>query len=141
MSGAAGDIQPKCHHKEHPGEGVFKSHDCIQKLVKLIILLRHANVNKTENTSQMDNRTERVDLAIVGGRCLTMDPQNRGFSDSLILIRKGKIIWLGERGEYQGRYEAKKTLQASGKLIIPAFINAHTHLSLSLSRSLRTALR
>ncbi len=89
----------------------------------------------------MDQITQNYDLAIVGGRCLTLDPSYTEFSDSLILIRDGKISWLGERKEYRGRYQASKTLQASGKLIMPAFINAHTHLSLSLYRGLGSDMK
>lgn len=89
----------------------------------------------------MEDKPEIFDLAIVGGRCLTLDPDYSEISDSLILVRSGKIHWLGERGDYHGRYRASKILQASGKLIMPAFINAHTHLSLSLYRGLGTGLK
>ncbi len=89
----------------------------------------------------MEQKPEFFDLAIVGGRCLTLDHTFSEISDSLILIRKGLIIWIGERSTYTGRYKAVKTLQASGKLIIPSFINAHTHLSLSLYRGLGTDLK
>jgi len=89
----------------------------------------------------MDQIPEIFDLAIIGGRCLTLDPDYSEFSDSLILIRNGQISWLGERRDYRGRYQAAKTLQASGKLIMPALINAHTHLSLSLYRGLGTDLK
>lgn len=89
----------------------------------------------------MDPKPEKFDLAIVGGRCLTLDADFSELSDSLILVRDGKICWLGNRKDYHGRYEAVKTLQASGKLIMPALINAHTHLSLSLYRGLGTDLK
>jgi len=89
----------------------------------------------------MNQTPETVDLAIIGGRCLTLDPDYSEFSDSLILIKNGKISWIGEKREYTGRYQAVRSLQASGKLIIPAFINAHTHLSLSLYRGLGTDLK
>lgn len=89
----------------------------------------------------MDNLTEFFDLAIVGGRCLTLDGNFTEIADTLILVRNGQISWLGERKEYRGRYQAGKTIQASGKLLMPALINAHTHLSLSLYRGLGTGLR
>ena len=85
--------------------------------------------------------TSEFDLAIVGGHCLTMDDTFKETSDSLILVTKGKIGWIGERKDYPGRYHALKTIQASGKLIMPALINGHTHLSLSLYRGLGTDLR
>lgn len=89
----------------------------------------------------MEQKPELFDLAIVGGRCLTLDHKFSEISDCLILIRKGLIGWIGERKDYTGRYKAARTLQASGKIIIPSFINAHTHLSLSLYRGLGTDLK
>jgi 5-methylthioadenosine/S-adenosylhomocysteine deaminase len=89
----------------------------------------------------MENKPVLFDLAIVGGRCLTLDQNFSERADSLILVRNGLISWMGERKEYKNRYQATKTLQASGKLIIPSFINAHTHLSLSLYRGLGTDLK
>lgn len=88
-----------------------------------------------------DPITKIFDLAIVGGRCLTLDPVFSEFSDSLILVSSGKIDWIGERKDYPGRYQAARTLQASGKMIMPAFINGHTHLSLSLYRGLGSDLK
>lgn len=89
----------------------------------------------------MDQTPDNYDLAIIGGQCLTLDSVYSEYSDSLILIRKEKIAWIGEKKNYPGRYRARKTLQASGKLIIPAFINAHTHLSISLYRGLGSDLK
>ena len=89
----------------------------------------------------MEQKPALFDLAIVGGRCLTLDQNFSEIKDSLILVRNGLIFWMGERKDYEGRYHSAKTLQASGKLIIPSFINAHTHLSLSLYRGLGTDLK
>ena len=89
----------------------------------------------------MEQKPEIFDLAVVGGRCLTLQADFPEISDSLILIKNGQIGWLGEKKDFPGRYRANSTLQTSGKLIIPAFINAHTHLSISLYRGLGTDLK
>jgi 5-methylthioadenosine/S-adenosylhomocysteine deaminase len=89
----------------------------------------------------MEPKLTYADLAIVGGRCLTLDKDFSEYSDTLVLIKDGLIRWIGERKDFQGRYQAKKSIQASGKIILPAFINAHTHLSLSLYRGLGTDLK
>lgn len=89
----------------------------------------------------MEQQPEKYDLAIVGGRCITLDQDFSEISDSLILVRSGKIAWMGERKDFTGRYRATRILQASGKLILPSFINAHTHLSISLYRGLGTDLK
>ncbi|MFH0761213.1 MAG: amidohydrolase [Bacteroidota bacterium] len=80
------------------------------------------------------------DLAITGGHCLTLDSGFTEIPDSLLLIKDGNICYLGGSADYPGTYRADKTLQASGKFIMPAFINAHTHLSLSLYRGIGSDL-
>jgi len=80
------------------------------------------------------------DLAIEGGECLSMDPAYTRYTDSLILINRGNIEFIGEKKDFAGSWKARKTINAKGKLILPAFINGHTHLSLSLYRGLGTEL-
>lgn len=81
------------------------------------------------------------DLAITGGHCLTLDPEFTEIRDSLILIRNGDICYLGAESEFPGAYQARKTLRVSGKYIMPAFINGHTHLSLSIYRGIGSDLK
>ena len=89
----------------------------------------------------MTETTNQFDLAIQGGYCLTLDPSYREVPDSLILIRDGLISYLGNTSNYTGSYTASRTLSAAGKYIMPALINGHTHLSLSLYRGIGTDLR
>jgi 5-methylthioadenosine/S-adenosylhomocysteine deaminase len=81
------------------------------------------------------------DLAITGGYCLTLDSGFTEIPDCLILVKDGCISYLGDPAGYQGCYMAEKTIQAKGKFIMPAFFNAHTHLSLSLYRGIGTDLK
>jgi 5-methylthioadenosine/S-adenosylhomocysteine deaminase len=80
------------------------------------------------------------DLAISGGECLTLDPDFTQYNDPLILIDKGIIAFIGNRKDYPSTFKALKSINANGKLILPSFINGHTHLSLSLYRGLGTEL-
>jgi 5-methylthioadenosine/S-adenosylhomocysteine deaminase len=54
-----------------------------------------------------------------------------GISRADVLIEDGKIAKIG-RGI---REKAEKTIDASGKIVIPGLVNMHTHLSMSLLRN------
>jgi 5-methylthioadenosine/S-adenosylhomocysteine deaminase len=88
----------------------------------------------------VNRHQQYYDLAILGGECLTLDSRFTEFRDSVILINNGRIDYIGEKKDFIGPYKAKKTIHARGKLIMPAFFNAHTHLSLSMYRGLGTDL-
>lgn len=68
-----------------------------------------------------------------------MDSENPHIQDGLLLIRSGKIEFIGTRGDIKN-YKAAKTIYAKGKYLLPPFFNQHTHLSLSLYRGLGTDL-
>ncbi|MFO7616424.1 MAG: amidohydrolase, partial [Bacteroidales bacterium] len=84
---------------------------------------------------------EWFDIAVTGGRVLTLDTAFTEYDDALILVKDGKIQFIGERASYPGEYRAHRVLSGSDRLILPTFFNAHTHLSISLYRGLGTDLR
>ncbi len=48
--------------------------------------------------------------------------------EGAVAVRNGKILAVGENREILRRFEAKKTTDASGKTVMPGFVDAHTHL-------------
>ncbi len=77
----------------------------------------------------------RVDLAVVGGTVITMDPDRRIVEDGLILAENGNISYVGSR-EGAGEFEAQKTLDARGHLVLPGLIDAHGHAGHSLVKAM-----
>ncbi len=69
-----------------------------------------------------------------------MDPENPVIQDGILLARAGKIEFIGSPKDSPD-YQAKKTIFAGSRYILPPFFNQHTHLSLSLYRGLGTDLR
>jgi len=51
-----------------------------------------------------------------------------------LAVHKGRIVDVGRRQEIKKRFESKETLDASGKVVMPGFIDPHTHLVFSGSR-------
>jgi imidazolonepropionase len=49
-------------------------------------------------------------------------------------IRKGQIAWAGTQKEYAGQYRAKREIDAAGRVVMPGFVDPHTHAVFAGSR-------
>lgn len=70
-----------------------------------------------------------VDLLISGGLVYTMDSQRRIIKDGAIAIEGNKIVEVGKTEKLESKYSPEKNIDASGKAVLPGFVNIHTHLS------------
>ena len=84
---------------------------------------------------------EKVDLLVVGGRIVTMDSSRSILEDGAIAVRGERILGIGSSREIAGRYEAKRTISAKGKIILPGLINAHNHAPMTLFRGIADDLK
>lgn len=81
-------------------------------------------------------RPNSADLIIVGATVVTMDKTHRVIEKGGVAIRGDKIIAVGTRAEITRRYRAARTIDATGRAIIPGLINTHTHVPMSLFRGI-----
>jgi len=51
-----------------------------------------------------------------------------------LAVHKGRIVDVGRRQEIKKRFESKETLDVSGKVVMPGFVDPHTHLVFAGSR-------
>jgi 5-methylthioadenosine/S-adenosylhomocysteine deaminase len=79
---------------------------------------------------------EKADLLITGGTVVTMDAQRRVINDGAVAIRGDSIVGVGSRAEIESCFEAPKTIDAHGALVMPGLINGHAHAAMSLFRGL-----
>ncbi len=79
---------------------------------------------------------ESVDLLLINGVVVTMDPGGNVFMDGAVALRGHEIVAVGHSGELTARYEARETHDCRGCAIIPGLINAHAHVPMSLLRGL-----
>ena len=79
---------------------------------------------------------ERVDLLVSGGTVVTMDSGKRVIEDGTVAVRGDAILAVGARQEIESRYEAGRTIDAHGKIVMPGLINSHAHAAMSLFRGL-----
>ncbi len=79
---------------------------------------------------------QQVDLIITGGKILLLDEQNTHLENASIAIDKCDIIAIGPSLDITKTYSAKKTIDAQNSLIMPGFINCHTHAAMTCFRGI-----
>jgi 5-methylthioadenosine/S-adenosylhomocysteine deaminase len=79
---------------------------------------------------------DTADLLVTGGTVVTMDAARTIYDDGAVAIRGDAIVAVGKRAEVEHNYQAQQTINARGRLILPGFINGHTHVPMTLFRGL-----
>jgi 5-methylthioadenosine/S-adenosylhomocysteine deaminase len=80
-------------------------------------------------------RKEKADL-VVSGTVVTMDSARTILDDGVVVVKGDTIVAVGPRAALESKYTAAQTIDAKGKLILPGFINGHTHVPMTLFRGL-----
>ena len=71
------------------------------------------------------SKKEQVDAIVFSEKVYTV---NEAFETvEAFAIKEGKIVAVGTKADMQNNYEAKELIDASGKTILPGFIDAHCH--------------
>lgn len=76
-----------------------------------------------------------VDTLISNGRILTMNSGMVEYDRGFVAIKGNKIVAVGMQQDADD-YSAKEVVDVDGDLIIPGLVNGHTHVSMTLLRSL-----
>src|SRR5881275_1825102 len=79
---------------------------------------------------------QKADLLIAGGTIITMDGARTIYDDGAVVVRGDTIVAVGPRAEVEAKYASSQTIDARGKLVLPGFINGHTHVPMTLFRGL-----
>ena len=82
-----------------------------------------------------------VDLLITGGTIVTMDPGRRVLQGGFLAVHGDEIVAIGSGPGAVLQFApkgmiVKQQIDARGKLILPGFINGHTHVPMTLLRGL-----
>lgn len=78
---------------------------------------------------------ERVDTVITG-MVVTMDGTRHIYNDGAVAITGDTIVAVGPRNEIEVKYEGRQTIDGTNRLVLPGFINGHTHVPMTLFRGL-----
>jgi 5-methylthioadenosine/S-adenosylhomocysteine deaminase len=78
------------------------------------------------------------DLLLTNAHVLTMDEQFTVYASGAVAISAGTILGVGNIGT---EYDPVDALDCGGRVVMPGFINAHTHAPMTLLRGLADDLR
>ncbi|HEY6765040.1 MAG TPA: amidohydrolase [Candidatus Sulfotelmatobacter sp.] len=81
-------------------------------------------------------KPEHADLIISNGIVVTMDGTRAIYDDGALAVKGDAIVAAGTRKEIEAKYQSNRTIDAKGGLILPGFINGHTHVPMTLFRGL-----
>ncbi len=73
---------------------------------------------------------------VAGGVVVTMDEAGTVIPDGAVAVRGGAIEAVGPAAELVSRYSGARRLDATGRIVMPGLINAHTHVPMTLFRGL-----
>jgi 5-methylthioadenosine/S-adenosylhomocysteine deaminase len=79
---------------------------------------------------------EKADLIVTSGTVVTMDGARAIYDDGIIVVKGDTIVAVGPRRELEGKYLASETVNAKGGLVLPGFVNGHTHVPMTLFRGI-----
>ncbi len=77
---------------------------------------------------------EQVDTLIYAGWVIPVEPDNTVYNHHAVAIREGKIVAIVPSNEAAHRFLPRMTHRLSTHLLMPGFINTHTHAAMTLLR-------
>ncbi len=77
---------------------------------------------------------QNIDILITGGTVITMAGPN--IERGSVAIDDGAIVAVGPSSEIDAKYAAKTVIRAGGMAVTPGFVNAHTHVPMTLFRGI-----
>lgn len=92
-------------------------------------------MNALTNTPHIDAPIIKVDLIIEASWVCPVVPSDVILANHAVVIQSGKIIDICPIAEIK-KYQANETVQLHNHVLIPGFINLHTHAAMSLMRGL-----
>ena len=102
---------------------------------KLATLILAFTLGRPEAYSATGAR-EKADLLITGGTVVTMDSTRAILDDGAVAISGDTIIAVGPRADLESKFAARQTIDAKNTLVLPGFINGHTHVPMTLFRGI-----
>jgi len=75
-----------------------------------------------------------VDMLISGGTVATINKERSIIKDGAVAIENNKIIEVGKTTDLEKKYSADTRIEAKGRLVLPGFVNVHTHTQTSTTR-------
>ncbi len=88
------------------------------------------------NGSKPSQNITEVDLLLTNAHVLTLNEEDERFPHGAVAILGENIFAVGPSETVQARVTARRTLDATGCVVLPGLINGHTHAAMTLFRGL-----
>lgn len=85
---------------------------------------------------QAQTARQNADLLIAGGIVVTMDGSRSVINDGAVAVTGDSIVAVGPRAEIESQFIPRQIIDATNALILPGFINGHTHVPMTLFRGI-----
>jgi len=85
--------------------------------------------------------SEPGQLLVTGGTVVTFDADGTILADGAVAVEDGRIVAVGPAAELAPAYPDAERIDATGEIVIPGLINAHTHVPMTLFRGLADDLQ
>ena len=82
-----------------------------------------------------------ADILLTNSILLTINKNFDIFEPGALAIKDNKIIDCGDEKEILSKYEATETINCNGKILMPGFVNTHTHMPMAVLRGVMDDLR
>jgi 5-methylthioadenosine/S-adenosylhomocysteine deaminase len=107
------------------------------KIAVLCLLLPLAGSSRCV-AQELQKQAVSYDLLITNATIVTMDSSRHIIDDGTIAVRGDSIVFVGASIHEQAPKGviARQTIDAKGALVLPGFINGHTHVPMTLLRGL-----
>jgi 5-methylthioadenosine/S-adenosylhomocysteine deaminase len=79
---------------------------------------------------------QNVDLLVTHGIVVTMDGKRAIYQDGAVAVRGDSIVAVGPGADVRTQFKGAQEIDAHGGLVVPGFINGHTHVPMTLLRGL-----
>lgn len=70
-----------------------------------------------------------VDLLVVGGDIVTMDPLRRVLRRAAVAVAQGAIVAIGDADELRAAHPSARVVGGETSVVTPGYVNAHQHLT------------
>ena len=77
-----------------------------------------------------------ADLILTNGTLLPLSPDSEPIIDGALAVANGWITGLGAKAHVEKYFEARRTIDARGGLIMPGLVNAHNHAAMTSYRGM-----
>ncbi|HBO33456.1 MAG TPA: amidohydrolase, partial [Anaerolineaceae bacterium] len=82
-----------------------------------------------------------IDTILKNAIVLTMDSVYTVHEPGALAVLDDKIVEVGDEESILEKYEANEVMDCGGKVLMPGFVNTHTHVPMTLLRGLADDLR